>query len=97
DMRELGSFAEEEHKKVGKRVAGVADLLITVGPLSKFIASSAKEAGMDESKIFEFLDSREAGVFLKSKIEQGDLILAKGSQNTIRMERLVLEILAKPE
>lgn len=97
DMRELGSFAEEEHNKVGKRVARIADLLITVGPLSKFTASSAKEAGMSGNNVFEFLDSREAGAFLKPKIAQGDLILAKGSQNTIRMERLVLEILANPE
>ena len=97
DMRELGEFAIEEHKKIGKLVKDVADILITVGPLSRFVALGSLENGMDENNIFQFENSRKAGKFLQGIIKEGDIVLAKGSQNTIRMEWLVEEIMAEPE
>ena len=47
--------------------------------------------------IYTFLDSEEAAYFLKDKIQSKDLILVKGSQNRVRMERLVKIIMAQPE
>ena len=50
---------------------------------------AAKEAqGMNEKKIFEFLDSREAGNFIKTFVQKNDIVLVKGSQG-MRMERVV--------
>ena len=49
-----------------------------------------------EKNIFQFEDSRDAGKFLESILEKGDLILVKGSQAS-RMERVVEEIMAHPE
>lgn len=100
DMRELGEHAEEAHRRIGRLIPQRAGMLITVGPLSKWLAESAREAGMPSENIYEFPangGSREAGKFLKDKLQPGDIVLVKGSQNTIRMEWLIEEIMAHPE
>lgn len=96
DMLELGRYAIEAHRQVGRKVGGIADLIFLVGPRSKFIAEVCREKGMAAEKIYEFSDSREAGKKLQNIIDKGDLILVKGSQN-MRMERTVEEIMAHPE
>ena len=97
DMRELGSYAKDEHLKVGKLVAETADILITVGILSRHIAEGALNNKMDEKNIYQFEDSEKAGKFLETILKEGDIVLVKGSQNTIFMERLVEEIMLHPE
>ena len=97
DMRELGSYAKEEHQKLGKLVADTADVLITVGPLSKYTVEGALNNGLDEKNIYQFDDSQKAGKFLETILREGDIVLAKGSQNTIFMERLVREVMLHPE
>ncbi len=47
---------------------------------------------MDEKNIFDFLDSYEAGEFLKSFAQKNDFFLIKGSQG-MRMEYAVKAIL----
>ena len=96
DMLELGRYAIEAHRQVGRKVSGIADLVFLVGPRSKFIAEVCREKGMAPEKIYEFSDAREAGKKLQNIIEDGDLILIKGSQS-MRMERAVEEIMAHPE
>lgn len=100
DMRELGSHSEREHRKAGKRVAEVAEILITVGPESRALVEGALDNRMGEENIYQFEageGSREAGEFLQNFLAPGDMVLVKGSQNTIRMERLVEEIMLHPE
>lgn len=97
DMRELGDFSENEHKKIGKLASQVVDILMTVGPQSRFIAEGALNNGLGEDKIFQFENSRAAGQFAQNIIQKGDIILVKGSQNEIRMEWFVEEIMAHPE
>ncbi len=97
DMRELGRFSDEEHRKAGLMVGKVADVLITVGIESRNIADGALSAHMDENRIYQFDDSREAGKFLESVMQAGDIILIKGSEATIRMERAVKEVMAEPD
>jgi len=96
DMLELGKHSADEHRKVGEKARGIADLIVTVGIRAKFIAEGAREAGFNERNIHEFAESREAGRFLLDIIQKGDLILVKGSQS-IRAERVVEEIMAHPE
>lgn len=96
DMLELGKYTIDEHKKIGREVKKIANLLFTVGPRSKFIAEEARETGFNPKNIFEFSTSDEAKLEVQKKIKEGDLILIKGSQG-MRMEKITEEIMAHPE
>jgi len=100
DMLELGRHTVSAHKDVGKIareiLSGRADVLVVVGPRAEAIKEGALEAGMNSQNIFEFLDSREAGNFIKTFVQPNDLVLVKGSQG-MRMERAVEAILLDQE
>lgn len=96
DMMELGTYSVKEHKKVGIQVAESADKLITVGIRARDIAQSAEENGMEKQNIFHFEDSIKAGKELAQMLEKCDVVLIKGSQS-VRMERIVKEVMAHPE
>lgn len=101
DMLELGKYSTEEHKKIGALAASFCDLLVTVGIRARGIADGALDAKMNEENIYQFDASREAGKYLEKLLNDGDIVLVKGSQgsggNSIRMERAVEEIMAEPE
>ncbi len=92
DMLELGKHTVEAHKNIGKIAKDKADYIVIVGPRAKSIKEGAVEAGMEEKNIFEFLNSQEAGNFIKNFVQKDDIILVKGSQG-MRMERIVEMIL----
>ncbi|MCE9585111.1 hypothetical protein K8Q94_00620 [Candidatus Nomurabacteria bacterium] len=96
DMLELGKHTEDAHRDIGKYAKDHSDILFVVGPRAKTIAVGAMENGMLKENIFEFGSSFEAGDFLKTFINEGDLILVKGSQG-MRMEKTVEKIMAHPE
>jgi UDP-N-acetylmuramoyl-tripeptide--D-alanyl-D-alanine ligase len=96
DMLELGIHSVDEHKKAGELAAASADILCTVGLRARGIAEGALNAGMDEAKIFQFEDSREAGKHIEVMLKKGDTVLVKGSQG-MRMERAVAEMMAEPQ
>ncbi len=95
DMLELGQYAAEEHRKIGREVIGVADLLITVGQRSRATADEAIKAGLAAEKVTSFDTSVEAADYIKLLISSGDVILVKGSQS-IRMERIVTSLMDNP-
>ena len=95
DMMELGVYAPEAHRAVGKRAAKVLDALYLVGTRAKFIGEGAREEGMATTKIKTFDESAAAGRALEYDLKSGDLILVKGSQY-VRMERAIYEIMAEP-
>ena len=96
DMMEVGKHSVDEHYKVGKIVAEVCDILITVGIRSRKIAEGALDALMSEKNIFQFEDSIEAGKMLQDIIQENDIVFVKGSQST-RMEKVVEEVMLEPE
>ena len=96
DMLELGKHTSEAHKNIGKIAKDNADIVIVVGPRAEKIKEGAIEAGMSKEKIIHFLNSYEAGNFIKTFIEKNDIVLVKGSQG-MRMERVVGEILLDQE
>jgi UDP-N-acetylmuramyl pentapeptide synthase len=101
DMLELGKYSTDEHKKVGAFAGAFCTILVTVGIRARYIAEGALNAGMSEKNIYQFENSREAGKYLEKILEEGDVVLIKGSQGSgaqsIRMERAVEEIMAQPE
>lgn len=96
DMLELGNNMEIAHRQIGARAAKAADLLFTVGDRARFIADEARQKGMSRENIFDFSDVQKAALAVQEKIAEGDIILVKGSQS-MRMEKVVKEIMANPE
>jgi len=97
DMMEIGDYTEDGHKLVGAKIAELKiDYLVAVGQRAKFMTVGAKEAGLAESNIFQFDNTKEASEFLLSKINNGDVVLVKGSQS-MRMEKIVKVLIAEPE
>lgn len=98
NMNELGSFEREGHEMVGKEAAKIADILVTVGETAeKYLAKEAIENGMKKSAVKSFLTSVEAGDYVAKILKEGDVILAKGSQNKVRMEMAVERFMKNPE
>ncbi|OGI24956.1 MAG: hypothetical protein A3J76_03915 [Candidatus Moranbacteria bacterium RBG_13_45_13] len=106
NMLELGKDTESGHREVGRKVAEVADVLFTIGDKAKFIADEAEKAclaqvpaeraGLDKNNIFCYDTSSEARVPIQNELQEGDVILIKGSQGA-RMELISEEIMRYPE
>ena len=96
DMLELGRYTEEEHRTLGEIVSEVADVLVIVGPRSKFIGSGALDKKFKEKNIYYFDNSVKAGEFLKDYTKKGDVVLLKGSQG-VRLEKAVEIIMEQKE
>jgi UDP-N-acetylmuramoyl-tripeptide--D-alanyl-D-alanine ligase len=97
DMRELGPLAESEHRELADIVAETADRVVLVGPLMKKYL--LPELQKRDIPVDTFLSSLGVGEFLINSgyVNNGDIILVKGSQNEIFLEQVVLELMEKPE
>ena len=97
DMLEIGTYTEEGHRLVGKKVAtsGIK-YLIAVGERARDFIRGAKEVEFEDDFIFYFDKPEEAGKFLQNRIKAGDVLLVKGSQGA-RMEKVVKELMAEPD
>ena len=88
DIKEVGKFSEEVHKKIGTEVEkNKIDKLITVGEEAKNIAIEAKQKGMEEKNIYICNTNQEAIKILKNLIKAGDKILLKAS-NSMKFEEI---------
>ncbi len=95
DMRELGRHAGEAHRALADRVADCTDVALLVGPamgehLAPLLSGRVTrlERYPDVTALFAQLDDI---------LEGGDLVLVKGSQNTLFLERVTERLLAVPE
>jgi UDP-N-acetylmuramoyl-tripeptide--D-alanyl-D-alanine ligase len=95
DMRELGKLAASSHKEIGNFALKSADYIILVGELMKKYAMLVIiESGFPKTKLFHFNKSKGVGDFIADKLlGNDDLILVKGSQNTIFLEQVVYELM----
>lgn len=88
NMLELGDFAVDSHKNVGKWVKEEKiDCLVTVGDMAKNIATGAVDAGFDRDKIYKYDTNAEAISGLEQILREGDCILIKGSRG-MRLEEI---------
>jgi UDP-N-acetylmuramoyl-tripeptide--D-alanyl-D-alanine ligase len=99
DMRELGNLTEENHRELARIAITIADEIITVGPAMKeYFVDEALGKGFDPTKLHYFISSKDVGMFMKKNvIKGGEIILIKGSQNTIFLERVTKDLMADPE
>jgi UDP-N-acetylmuramoyl-tripeptide--D-alanyl-D-alanine ligase len=88
DMLELGDAEHQAHRLVGRRVADVADIVITVGPRARTIAHEALLVGMDDDHVIQVDEAPDATGILEDMIGSGDIVLVKGSLG-MRMDRIV--------
>jgi UDP-N-acetylmuramoyl-tripeptide--D-alanyl-D-alanine ligase len=82
EMRELGRETKSEHKKVVELASEICDQVWLVGAQFKGYPGWCQNA------------SEAAGLI---KLEKNDVLLVKGSQNTIFLETAVEKLMAEPE
>jgi len=90
EMLELGPSAPELHHRAGRHAAasGLVDWIVGVRGLAEELVRGAIEAGHPVARARFFASAEEAGAFLSSFAEAGDLVLVKGSRG-VRLERVV--------
>ena len=87
-MGELGAYADEGYRRVGRAAAATMDVLIAVGPETDPLAEEAEKAGAREVRRAE--NTSGAAKLLRDLARPGDAVVIKGSR-TARMERVLEE------
>jgi len=87
-MGELGDYAGEGYRRVGRTAATTMDVLITVGPETAPLAGAAAASGVCEVR--PAADTAEAARWLRELTKPGDAVVIKGSR-AARMERVLEE------
>lgn len=92
DMRELGRQSKEEHQKLADLIIKNCDFAILIGP--NLIEFTSPVLQKEKFAHLVFSNFSSAKSFILREIKKNDLILVKGSQNTLFLERVV-ELLLK--
>ena len=80
DILELGDFSRKIHEDIGSLIVKKnIDLLVTVGPMAKYINEKAKSLGFSINKSYHFDNNKDAIKFLKETRKAKDIILVKAS------------------
>lgn len=96
-MNELGESSHAAHQELADHLGTWLELLVTVGEGAAEIAHAALKKGFKEDKIATCTTAISAAALLqKYGVEKGDVILFKGSQNKVRLERAVKLLMAHP-
>ncbi|GBE31471.1 UDP-N-acetylmuramoyl-tripeptide--D-alanyl-D-alanine ligase [bacterium BMS3Bbin05] len=90
DMLELGSYAEEAHRKLGAWLAGLpVDIFVAVGPLMALAANEFRNSRNGISKdVYTVNDADSAKGLIRDITGEGDTILVKGSRG-MNMEHIL--------
>lgn len=80
DILELGSYAEEIHRKIGKLIIdNKIDILITVGKLANDINLEAESLGYKKENSYHFNTNEEVIKWMNENKKENDIILVKAS------------------
>ncbi len=95
DMKELGDVSDREHRRAGAQVAHVANELYTIGEQAKLLAASAIEEGLPDGSVHMYSEGQASkiGKAVAQELVAGDVVLVKGSQGGIRLEKAVKELI----
>jgi UDP-N-acetylmuramoyl-tripeptide--D-alanyl-D-alanine ligase len=85
-MLELGEWSENEHRAIGLQANEIAHVIIGVGEATKVLLEAAQKKGHTATHWFE--NAEAAANWLPAHIQQGDIILIKGSRS-IGLEKVV--------
>ena len=93
EMRELGKWSEELHRRVGRHAAKTGlHTLVGITGAARYTVEEAILAGLPAAHAQFFPTPADAGDFLRRLVQPGDAILFKGSRGTRveqALERLV--------
>lgn len=94
DMKELGEQSKTDHQTAAHQIINNCDLAVLVGPqMKKFALPIIKNSKLD---CHWFATAYQATDYLCKVLIKDDLILVKGSQNTLLLEIAVEKLLANP-
>ena len=89
DMLELGSFAEEAHLQLGRRVGELSlDFLLAMGEWAPVVVASAIRHGIEPERTRVLESHGDAISLLRRVMQEGDWVLIKGSRR-MAMEKVV--------
>ena len=93
-MLELGDASTAGHRAVGSAAAGIAGLIVAVGPGTADLADAAATAAPTGTRVIRADDAAEALELLRPRLRAGDVVLVKGSRG-IGLERVVEGLVAE--
>jgi UDP-N-acetylmuramoyl-tripeptide--D-alanyl-D-alanine ligase len=85
EMLELGPASDKLHRQAGRQAAAAADHVVGVRGHARFLVEGATAAGLDRGRLAFFGSAAEAGDYVASLVQPGDLVLFKGSRG-VRLE-----------
>lgn len=95
DMAELGLESEIAHKNLAQNIVDSGSAVVfLIGPLTKITAQELKQLKFS-GLVFPFETAEAARMKVQEMLQEGDIILVKGSQS-MRMEKIVKEIMRDP-
>ncbi|PWB75331.1 hypothetical protein C3F09_02920 [candidate division GN15 bacterium] len=88
DMLELGESSEKYHRELGRFLAEHrADVIVLVGPLTRFAHDAALHAGVSARTLLHYTDAAACAEDIRGIVRTGDLVYLKGSRG-IGLERV---------
>lgn len=95
DMRELGASTRDLHQQVAALLNRnpVAKVYLVGTSMAEFVLPILRQ---QQVSVEHFQSASAAGQALANEVQTGDLILVKGSQNTIFLEEAIKVVLANP-
>ena len=87
DMRELGTLSKIQHEALAGVISKNIDFAILIGKdIQNYTSPKLKEESFNHLSFMTYSDAKDE---ILKKIKAGDLILVKGSQNELYLERVV--------
>jgi len=97
NMNELGENSKSLHREVGDHVGTWVSKLITVGTDAVLFADGALKNGLPKARITSTMCAEDAALAISNDLDEDTVVLLKGSQNNVRLERAVKILMAHPE
>lgn len=95
DMRELGSVKEYLHNKLAFKIVDTLDQVFLIGPLTKeYVAPILRQKNANFKAFNTYSEAKDTII---ESVGKGDIVLVKGSQNTLFLERVVEDLLESRE
>ena len=92
EMLELGPTSDELHRQAGWQAVAAADYVVGVRGHARLIVEGAAAAGLDAGRRAFFESAAEAGDYVASLVQPGDLVLFKGSRG-VKLEDAVSKLM----